>query len=95
MAIFLDRIDTYSPAAGEFNFLFSSWIAVLIDTLNETIVTIQNSLNLPTMPGFTSAQITTLSPNWANGIIVYDTDLDVYVGKQAGTLVQFTTAAYP
>jgi len=30
-----------------------------------------------------------------NGILLYDTTNNVYVGMQAGALVKFTTTAYP
>lgn len=33
--------------------------------------------------------------NIGNGILLYDTTNNVYVGMQSGALVQFTTSAYP
>lgn len=45
MSIFLDRIDSVPLYDDEFSFNFSSWLSVLVDTLNETIVELQNQLN--------------------------------------------------
>ncbi len=94
MALFLQRIDSV-PMTEMLPPDFNQWTTVLVDTLNESLRTIQNSLNLPLMPQLTSVQIASLDATLANGVIMYDKDLDVYVGKEAGTLVKFTTTPYP
>jgi len=98
MTIFLDRIDS-SPIANifEFNYQFVQWIWVLVDSLNENMSDIQNAFNLLTAIGYTQTQITDMNTagQLVNGVILYDTTNDLYVGRQAGSLVKFTTAAYP
>lgn len=62
--------------------------------VNQTLRTWLSS-NGWTMPPLTQAQITTIAPSMPNGSIWYDSTNDVYVGKQAGSLVKFTTTAWP
>jgi hypothetical protein len=98
MAIFLDRIDS-SPIANisQFNYQFLQWIWVLVDVLNEDLNTIQLALTLFTATGYTQTEITDMNTagQLSDGVILYDTTNNVYVGRQSGSLVQFTTAAYP
>lgn len=98
MAIFLDRIDAVPIASNkEFDPQFLQWLWVLVDTLNETLGDIQNAFNLLTAMGYTQTQITNMNiaGQLENGIILYDTTNNVYVGRQSGSLVKFTTTAYP
>ena len=95
MVMFLDRIDAAPIQNNDFPFDFNQWLAVLVDTLNEDIVDTQNAFNLLKAQSYTSAEITAMAADLPNGIILYDSDLDLYVGKQAGVLTKFTTAAYP
>jgi hypothetical protein len=73
------------------------WLWVLIDGLNEVINDIQNSFNFLSAANYTALQITTMfaSDQLVNGILLYDTTNNVYVGMQNGSLVKFTTTAYP
>jgi hypothetical protein len=155
MALFLDRIDSAPIITSDFDPQFLQWLWVLIDTLNETIIDIQDALNILTAqslalltesvtlttgsPTFTvvdgslynvgdnvigsgipldthilsiSANTITLTKNATstgastltfipttldvkNGVLLYDTTNNVYVGMQSGSLVKFTTTPYP
>lgn len=95
MPLFLDKVDAAPLSNSNFPFDFNQWVAVLVDTLNEVIQDVQDSLNILNAPSYTSAQITTLNPTLLDGVILYDTDLDVYVGKANGALVKFTVTPYP
>ncbi len=100
MQIGLDRINALSGVSlaqftDLFDFEFSSWISVLIDTLNEDLNKLENAINNLAAPSFTAAQITAMTPTVQNGQIFYDTTNNEYVGVQAGVLVKFVTAAYP
>ena len=98
MAIFLDRIDAVPIASNtEFDSQFLQWLWVLVDSLNGNMTDIQGAFNLLTAIGYTQTQITDMNTagELANGVILYDTTNDVYVGREAGSLVKFTTTAYP
>lgn len=98
MAVFLDRIDS-SPLANitQFNYQFIQWIWVLVDALNENTTEIQNAFNLLMAIGYTATEISDMESAGAlgNGILLYDTTNNVYVGRQSGSLVKFTTTPYP
>lgn len=96
--IFLDRIDTSPISSNTFDpHFFLAWLWVLVDSLNENLSDIENAFNLLTAIGYTQAQIITMNTGGqlGNGIILYDTTNDLYVGKQGGSLVKFTTTSYP
>lgn len=95
MDFFLNRVDAVPVAGTEFTFEFEQWITNLVDVLNEDLGVIQDQFTLLPASSYTSAEITDLAPNLQDGVLLYDTDLDVYVGRQAGALVKFTTTAYP
>jgi hypothetical protein len=98
MTIFLDRIDAVPIASNtQFDHQFLQWLWVLVDTLNENTFDIQNSFNLLTAIGYTQTEITDMQSagQLENGVILYDTTNNEYVGRQSGSLVKFTTAAYP
>jgi hypothetical protein len=99
MTIFLDRIDSAPIINSDFDTQFLQWIWVLVDSLNETINDIENAFNLLTAQSYTAAEIvalqTAIPSQLSNGVLLYDTTNNVYVGKQSGALVKFTTAAYP
>lgn len=97
MTIFLDRIDTPALSNSEFTFEFSQFLSVLVDTLNEDIFDIENAFNFLTAPNYTAAQISTMFTDGvlSNGIVLYDTTNNEYVGMQSGVLVKFSTTAYP
>ena len=97
MAFFLDRIDAAPIANSNFDAQFLQWLWVLVDTLNEDIGDIQNGFNFLTATNYTAAEISAMeiAGKLGNGILIYDTTNNVYVGMQSSALVQFTTAAYP
>ncbi len=97
MALFLDRIDAAPIVNKDFDAQFLQWLWVLVDTLNEDISDIQNALNFLTAPNLTAVEIAAMetASQFGDGILLYDTTNDVYVGRQGGSLVQFTTTAYP
>lgn len=98
MTLFLDRIDS-APIINNENFdaQFLQWLWVLVDTLNENISDIQNSFNFLTAMNYTATEIADFNTagQLQDGVLLYDTTNNVYVGMQNGALVQFTTAAYP
>ncbi len=88
MAIFLERIDSLPTLSNsEFSFEFNSWLAVMIDTLNEALATIQDELNQTVAPSFTTAQITTLALTAPNGSLWYDTTTNQLKAKVNGVVV--------
>ena len=101
MTIFLDRVDSVPLEDDEFSFSFNSWVSVLADTLNESLETIQNTLNGFSdgliAPSKTAVEITALAGSAADGTIWYCTDHvpPCLVAKINGALVQLTTAAFP
>lgn len=97
MTIFLDRVDSAPIINGDFDPQFLQWVWVLVDSLNENINDLENAINLLTAMNYTAAEIATMnsSGQLGNGILLYDTTNNVYVGKQNGSLVKFTVTAYP
>lgn len=89
--IFLDRIDSVPLENDDFSFSMESWLSVLVDTLNENTVDTQNALNANinglVVPSFTTAQITTLAVDAANGTMWYDTDTNQLKAKVNGVVV--------
>ena len=97
MAIFLDRIDAAPIVNSDFDAQFLQWLWVLVDTLNENILDIQNSFNFLTAMSQTQVEIVAMNAagSITDGMLFYDTTNNVYVGRQGGSLVKFTTTAYP
>lgn len=97
MALFIDRVDSVPVKDGDFDPQFSQWLWVLVDVLNEDIDRIQNAFNLFNTSIYTAAEITSLdgAGKLNDGILLYDSTNNVYVGRQSGALVKFTTAVYP
>jgi hypothetical protein len=97
MSIFLDRVDAAPIVNSDFDAQFLQWLWVLVDTLNENLSDIQEALTFLTAQGYTAVQIAQMETDGllGDGVLLYDTTANVYVGKQNGALVQFTTAAYP
>lgn len=97
MALFLDRIDSAPIVNKDFDAQFLQWLWVLVDTLNEDISDIQDGINFFTAMNQTAVEIAAgfTAGDYGNGILLYDTTNNVYVGMQNGALVKFTTAAYP
>lgn len=97
MTLFLDRIDAAPIVNSNFDAQFLQWLWVLVDTLNENIGDIQSSFNLLHAMSYTAVEIASMESDGllSNGVLLYDTTNNVYVGMQSGALVQFTTTAYP
>ncbi len=98
MALFLDRIDSVPIASStQFDTQFLQWLWVLVDALNENWTDIQGALNLLTAMSYTQTEINDMESDGqlGNGVLLYDTTNNVYVGREAGALVKFTTTAYP
>jgi hypothetical protein len=98
MTVFLNKIDPSPIANSEFDpKFFTQWLWVLVDSLNENMASIENDFNLLTAGSYTQTQIIAMSiaGQIGNGVILYDITNNVYVGKQNGSLVKFTTASYP
>ncbi len=97
MTIFLDRIDSVPIINGDFDPQFFQWLWVLVDSLNEDIFDIQNAFNFLSAPAYTALEIVAFdgAGQLQDGILLYDSTNNVYVGKQSGALVKFTTVAYP
>lgn len=97
MAVTLDKIDSAPIANSDLDYQFLQWIWVLVDSLNENMGDIETAFNLLTANGYTQTQITDMQAGGQlkNGVILYDTTNDEYVGREAGSLVKFATSAYP
>ncbi|HWW39674.1 hypothetical protein [Pedobacter sp.] len=97
MDLILDRIDSAPIFGNEFTQDFTQWVTNLVDTLNEDIADIEESFNFLTAPNLTAVQIAAMftAGDFTNGILLYDTTNNEYVGMQSGALVKFTTTAYP
>lgn len=97
MTLFLDRIDSAPIINSTIDTQLLQWIWVLVDALNENINDIQNAFNLLTAMSYTAVEIGVMEGDGdlVDGVLLYDTTNNVYVGRQSGALVQFTTAAYP
>ena len=97
MAIFLDRIDSVPLQDEEFSFEFNSWLSITVDALNENLSDIQNAFLLLPASAYTATQINDMfmDGDLSNGVLLYDTTNDLYVGMQSGSLVKFTTTPYP
>lgn len=103
-SLMLQRIDGSPLQEDELSQPLKSWLAVLADTINSTIDAIELNVNVLNkyvgsngliVPSLTAAQIATLAPNLVNGVLLYDTTNNVYVGQQNGSQVKFTTSSYP
>jgi hypothetical protein len=97
MTIFFDRIDAAPILNKDFDAQFLQWLWVLVDTLNENIADIQAAFNLLYAMGYTAAEIASMESDGllTDGVLLYDTDNNVYVGRQNGALVQFDVSPYP
>ena len=97
MTFFLEKIDAAPIINSNFDTQFLQWLWVLVDTLNENINDIVNALNILTAQSYTATEITNLETagSLSDGVLLYDTTNNVYVGRESGVLVKFTTAPYP
>ena len=97
MSYFLDRIDAVAISNNDLDPQFAQWLWVLVDVLNEDLTDIENALNLLTAVSYTQTEITDMDTagDLSDGVILYDTTNNLYVGRISGALVKFTTAVYP
>lgn len=97
MAVFLNKINAAPLNSEQFSFEFNSWLSVMIGEINEDLTSLENFLNLHGGQHYTDVQINALFVAGAlvDGILLYDTVNNVYVGMEAGSLVKFTTTPYP
>lgn len=98
MSIFLERVNALPYLTNsKFDAEFNSWLSVFIDTMNETLLTIETQLNQTSAPPFTTAQIITMSSSAPNGTFWYATDATPpnVVIKINGSLVQLQTTPFP
>ncbi len=91
------RIDACPLQEDKLSFPLISWLSIIGDTINSAYDAIEFALYYLVLTGLTQTEITTAFSNGElfNGILLYDTTNNVYVGMQAGALVKFTTTAYP
>lgn len=97
MSIFVHRVDSVPLQNTNFPFELNQWLVNLVNSLNTSFEQVQEALNLLTAQSYTAAQLadTDFTDTLSNGIILYDSTNNVYVGKQNGVLVQFDTSPYP
>lgn len=98
MTVFLERVNPTPLQDVQFSREFVTWIQVLVDTLNSSIEEIEYHINVNGAQSYTQAEIAALNASQAglpNGVILYDTTNNCYVGKENGVLVRLTTSAYP
>lgn len=95
MTVFFDRVDVAPIQYSNFDMEFTQWLGVLVETLNEDIISIQNAFNLLQAQSYTSTEITNMAASLPDGVILYDSTLNLYVGKISGSLVKLTTTPYP
>lgn len=97
MPLMLSRIDGCPLQEDELSFPLKSWLSVLADTINSSYDALELLLNPIKATPMTALQIASAftAGTLINGVFLYDTDNNEYVGMQSGALVKFTTAAYP
>lgn len=86
MAIILDRVDAVPLNADDFSFEFKAWLSVLTDSLNAMIQQLEDYINLPYAPSYTTAEINTIAAltTTQNGTFFYDTDTNQLKAKVNG-----------
>lgn len=86
--IYLETINSVPLSSDEFSQDFESWLSSLVDTLNENIVTIEDSINGTARANhYTTAEITALAPTVPNGTFFYDTDTNQLKAKVNSVVV--------
>ena len=96
MSLILPRVDAAALSNTDFTPDFNQWLSVLIDTLNELITQVERSLNFPNA-SYTAIEIAAFETagTLADGVVLYDTTNNKYVGRQSGVLVSFSMGTYP
>ena len=70
--VFLDRIDASPILSDTFEPAFATWLAVLVNVLNEDIQDIQGYFNLLQAQGYTAAEIASMFSDGGNVYVYYD-----------------------
>jgi hypothetical protein len=94
----LDRIDASPIANNTFDpHFFLQWLWILVDSLNESLASIEDAFNIFTLVSYTATQISDMDAagDLDDGVILYDATNKVYVGRESGALVKFTTTPWP
>jgi len=97
MAMQLDKLDPVPFVGDEVPRFFFMWLTVVIDTLNNALIDLENFVNLPVIPSYTQAEIVAAGPDAEDGTMWYASDSvpPNVVIKIDGSLRQLTTAAFP
>lgn len=97
MSIFFDKVDAAPVQVLDEHSYYINWLSVLVNTINQALESIEEDFNLLTAQSYTDTEISDLLSDGLidDGVLLYDSTNDLYVGMQAGALVQFTTAPYP
>jgi len=93
----LNRLDAVPLFGSSFTFEFNQWLTNIVDTLNETLETVEDGFNILNAPSYTAVKVAQLQSDGelSDGVLLFDTTNTVYVGRISGALVKFTTTAYP
>ena len=91
------RIDACPIQEDKLSFPLISWLSLVADSINGAYDAIEYALFYLVLTGLTQTEITAAFTDGqlSNGVLLYDTTNNVYVGMQAGSLVKFTTTAWP
>jgi len=89
----VNNVPLYSTSTLDAD--FQRWLITLVDSLNTMIQQTNDALDNLTAPSFTQAEITAMAATLPNGILLYDTTNDVYVGRENGAFRQFDTSIWP
>ena len=97
MSLMLLRIDGCPLQEDELSFALKSWLSILADTINSSYDLLEGVLSPLLATSMTAAEIVAAftAGELVNGVLLYDTTNDEYVGMQAGVLKKFTTTNYP
>jgi hypothetical protein len=102
--LMLLRVDGCPTQDDDLSFPLKSWLSIIADTINSSIDAIELNINFLNqyisvdgfiVPSLTAVEIAAIAADLVNGVLLYDTTNNVYVGQQAGSLVKFTTSSYP
>jgi len=91
-------LPTFTVANGSLYTVGQDVIGSGIPAATKILSIVGNLITLTANATSTGASTLTFVPTdvtITNGILLYDTTNNVYVGMQAGALVKFTTTAYP
>ena len=97
MTVALERVNNVPLYdKDESNTDMGRWLLTVVDSLNTTIGEIETTLNANVVvKSFTQVEITNMAASLVDGVLLYDTTNNVYVGRENGALRQFTTSSWP